>query len=106
MAPPGFLRRRKAVRRARAHIRYLSWLPALRQPVHGVSDALRSRKRKRDARSRRRREVAVLEGRGPVLPLRHVLHDEMSVRATASLERGFSACHAASQGGEVQEGRG
>src|SRR5207245_9718355 len=38
-----FLRRRKTVRRTRAHIRYLSRLPPLRQPVHGVSRRRRLR---------------------------------------------------------------
>ena len=45
------------------------------------------------------------EGRRPVLPVRHVLHDEVSVRSAASVERRLPARHAAREGDEVQEGR-
>ncbi len=49
--------------------------------------------------SRRRRQEGLLEGRRPLLPVRHVLHDQVPVRAAASLERGFPAPDAARQGG-------
>ena len=53
-------------------------------------------------RGRRRRQGGLLEGRRPVLPVRHVLHDQVSVRAAASVERRFPAPDAARQGGQVQ----
>ena len=37
-----------------------------------------------------------------MLPVRHVLHDQVPVRAAASLERRFSAFDAAGEGGQVQ----
>src|SRR5207245_2125876 len=51
VARAGVLRGSEASRRNGAGVRHLSRMPALRQPVHGVSDALRSRGRERDARS-------------------------------------------------------
>ena len=44
-------------------------------------------------------EAGLLAGGRPLLPVRHVLHDEVSVRAAASLERRFPAPDAARQGG-------
>ena len=46
-----------------------------------------------------------VEGRGPLLPVRPVLHDQVSLCAAARMERGFPASDAQSQGGEVQEWR-
>ena len=44
------------------------------------------------------------QGRRPVLPVRPLLHDEVPVRAAASVERRFSAPHAAREGGQVPAG--
>ncbi len=43
-------------------------------------------------------------GRRSLLPLRHVLHDQVSVRAAASVERRFPAPDAARQGGQALAG--
>ena len=51
-----------------------------------------------DRRGRWRRQASILGGRRPLLPLRHVLHDEVSVRAAASVERRLSASDAAREG--------
>ena len=45
------------------------------------------------------------EGRRPVLPVRHLLHDEVSVRSAASVERRLPARDAARKGRQVPEGR-
>ena len=82
----------------RARLRHLPRLPPLRQPVPRVSDAVRSRRRIVDDGSRRRREGRLREGRRPVLPVRPVLPDQVSVRAAASVERRFSAPDAAREG--------
>ena len=70
-----------------------------------VSDAVRPRRRKRDDGGRRRREGRLREGRRPVLSVRRLLHDQVSVRSAASVERRLSASDAAREGGQVQEGR-
>jgi glycerol-3-phosphate dehydrogenase subunit C len=49
-------------------------------------------------RSRRRSQGELLEGRRPVLPVRHVLHEQVPVRAAAPVERRFPAPDAARQG--------
>ena len=51
------------------------------------------------------RQEGVLGGRGSLLPLRHVLHDEVSVRSAASVERGLPAPDAAREGRAREEGR-
>ena len=91
--------------RAGARVRHLPRLPPLRQPVPGVPDALRPRRQQQDDGGGRRREGGLREGRRPVLSLRPLLHDEVPVRAAASVERGLPAPHAARQGGRVPEGR-
>ena len=53
-------------------------------------------------RGRRRREAGFREGRRPVLPVRHLLHDEVPVRAAASVERRLPAPDAAREGAQVQ----
>ena len=59
-----------------------------------------------DGRSGRAWTRSTTEGRRPVLPVRPVLHDQVPLRAAASVERGFPAHHAAREGHQVQEGRG
>ncbi len=54
----------------------------------------------RHRRGQRRREEGVLGSRRSLLPLRHVLHDQVSVRAAASVERRLSASDVARQGGD------
>ena len=101
----GILRRARAAQGTRAGLRHLPWLPPLRQPVRCVPDAVRPGRRRRDRRTRRRAEGALLEGRRPVLPVRHVLHDQVPVRAAASVERRLPAPDAAREGGRVQAAR-
>ena len=50
-------------------------------------------------RTRRCRQEGLLAGRRALLPVRPVLHDQVSVRSAASLERGLPASDAARQGG-------
>src|SRR2546425_228785 len=57
----------------------------------------------RDDGGRRRCKAGLLEGRRPVLPVRHVLHDEVPVRAAASLERRLPAPDAAREGDQVPQ---
>ncbi len=102
---PEFYDQAKAREGARARLRHLPRLPAVREPVHRVSDAVRPGGRLVHAGGGRRREERLREGRGPVLPVRHVLHDEVPVRSAAPLERRLPAPHAARQGGEVPAGR-
>ena len=59
-----------------------------------------------DGEVRRRRQEGLLGGRRPLLPVRHVLHDQVSVRAAASLERRLPAPDAARQGGAREAHRG
>ena len=47
-------------------------------------------------------EGRLREGRRPVLPVRHLLHDQVPVRSAASVERRLPAPHAARQGAEVR----
>ena len=54
---------------------------------------------------RRRRQGRLPESRRPVLPLRHLLHDEVPVRSAAPVERRFSAPDAAGEGAEVSQRR-
>ena len=91
-----------AVQGAGARLRHLPRLPPLLQPVQLVPDAVRCGGRIVHRRSRRRRQEGLLGGRRPLLPVRHVLHDQVSVRAAASLERRLPALDAASQGIQVQ----
>ena len=56
-------------------------------------------------RGGRRRQVRFRQGGRPVLPVRRLLHDEVPVRAAASVERRFPAPDAARQGGEVSRRR-
>src|SRR6266850_457683 len=48
---------------------------ALREPVHRLPHPLRPGRRLLDDGSGRRREAGLRQGRRPVLPVRHVLHD-------------------------------
>ena len=54
-------------------------------------------------RGRRRRQEGLLGRRRSLLPLRHVLHDEVSVRAAASLERRLPAPDAAREGVQASQ---
>ena len=92
-----------AVQGAGADLRHLPRLPPLLQPVQRVPDAVRCGRRVADRRSRRRRQEGLLGRRRPLLPVRHVLHDEVSVRAAASLERRLPAPDAARQGVQVRD---
>ena len=58
-------------------------------------------RRGQDRRGRRRREGGLRQGRRPVLPVRPLLHDQVSVRSAASVERRFPAPDAAREGAEV-----
>ncbi len=90
---------RRARHRARARLRHLSRLPPLLQPVQLVSDAVRCRRRdRRPAKCDGVPQDGVLGSRRPLLPVRHVLHDQVSVRAAASVERRLPASDAARQG--------
>ncbi len=85
-----------------ARVRDLPRLPPLCQPVRRVSDAVRPGRQRADRRSRRRTEGEIQGRRRPVLPVRHVLHDQVSVRAAASVEPRLSAPDAARKGGALQ----
>ena len=99
LAQSRLLRRGLELRsRARARLRHLPRLPALRQPVQRVPDAVRSRRREQHRRDRRRRQVGLRQGRRPVLSVRPLLHDQVPVRAAASVERRLPAPDAARQG--------
>ena len=95
---PEFYERRSLARDG-ARLRHLPRLPALREPVQRVPDALRPA-------STRARPVEVdgvakekfWEGRRPVLPVRPLLHGEVPVRSAASVERRLPAPDAARQG--------
>ena len=50
-----------------------------------------------------RRQEGLLASHRPLLSLRHVLHDQVPVRAAASLERRFPAPDAARQGGQAPQ---
>ena len=94
-----------ALQGTRARLRHLPRLPPVREPVHRVPDPVRPGGRLQHAGGGRRRQEGLLEGRRPVLPVRHLLHDQVPLRAAASLERGLPAPDAARQGDQVQEGR-
>jgi hypothetical protein len=103
---PGVLRRGKAVQGTGARVRHLSRLPALLQPVQLLPDPVR---RGRRVRHRELDGVAargLLGGRRPLLPVRHVLHDQVSLRAAARVERRLPAPDAARQGRALPEGQG
>ena len=84
-----------------AGLRHLPRLPALREPVPGVPDAVRPGRRERRRRGARRRQEGLRQGRRPVLPVRPLLHDEVPVRAAAPVERRLPAPDAARQGDQV-----
>ena len=67
--------------------------------------AVRCDRRLADRRTRWRRQEGLLGGRRSLLPLRHVLHDEVSVRAAAPVEHRLPAPDAARQGRAVPQGR-
>ena len=56
-------------------------------------------------RTRQGGEEGLLGGRRSLLPVRHVLHDQVPVRAAAPLEHRLPAPDAARQGGEFPQGR-
>ena len=99
------LRRGGAHQGARARLRHLPRLPALLQPVQCLPHAVRCRRCIPHGRARWRRQEGLLGGRGSLLPVRHVLHDEVPVRSAASLERRLPASDAARESGARQERR-
>ena len=94
----GVLRRGRARAGTAACIRHLPRLSALLQPVPVVPDPVRCHRCLTDHGARWGRQAGLLAGGGELLPVRHVLHDQVSVRAAAPLERGLSAPDAARQG--------
>ena len=98
LAQSRVLRAGSAVRGDGARFRHLPRVPALCESVQFVSDAVRSRRRQQDDGGRRRGQGRLLESGRPVLSVRRLLHDEVPVRAAASLERRFSAPDAAGEG--------
>jgi hypothetical protein len=105
MARARVFRRRPAGPRTRARLRPLPRLPSLLQPVQLVSAVVRRDRRRAVRRTRWRRQEGVLGGGRSLLPLRHVLPLEMSLRAPASMEHRFPAPDAAREGSQVQAGR-
>ena len=99
-------RRERARQRARARLRHLPRLPPLLQPLQLVPDAVRCRRRDGERRAARRAEAGVLASRRALLPLRHVLHDEVPVRAAARMERRLPALDAAREGQGVRGRQG
>ena len=85
--------------------RHLPRLPALLQPVRFLPAAVRPDRQRSDRRSRRREERGLRPGRRGLHALRHVLHDQVSLRAAARMGGRFPASHAASpRGPGAQEG--
>ena len=89
------------LRRDGAGVRHLPRLPPLRQPVPVVPDPVRPGRRHRRRRGARRRQEGLRQGRRPVLPVRPLLHDQVPVRAAASVERRLPAPDAARQGDQA-----
>ncbi len=102
---PVVLRPRRTRQGTRARLRHLPRLPALRQPLRRVPDALRPDRREQDRRGGRRGQGRLRQGGRPVLPVRRLLHDQVPVRAAAPVERRLPAPDAARQGGEVPRRR-
>ena len=71
-----------------------------------VSDVVRCRRRDVERRGARRAEGGVLASRRALLSVRHVLHDEVPVRAAARVERRLPALDAAREGQGVRRRQG
>ena len=54
--------------------------------------------------SGRGKEGGLLEGRGPLLPVRPLLHDQVSLHSAARMESRLPSSDAACQGGKIQTG--
>ena len=103
----GVHRRRRARQGDAAGLRHLSWLPALLQSVRFVSAPVRPDRLQAERRRRRREVGGFRDRRRSLHALRHVLHDEVPLRAAASVQSGFSASDAARprRGGETGQDR-
>ena len=92
---PGLLRRGEARCRDAARLRHLSRLPALLQSLRSLSAPVRSGRRLAQRRSWTRRQRRFQAGRRRLHALRHVLHDEVPVRAAACVQSRLPASDAA-----------
>jgi len=96
---PDFYDRASVDPRTRTRIRHLPWVPArcvsLCNAFPTLFDLIDEGK---TGENRRCRQGRLRQGRGPVLFVRRLLHDQVPVRSAAPVERGLPALDAACQG--------